>query len=203
MPNEKGCDVEAPRLRATLFAFALLVALGAGSASAAPLLALDFDLLLPGVQSSASIAPGESLTVEIRISGVDAGAPLNAFELDLGFDPAVASATSAAIGSFLVPTVLAIENAIGPNDVGLAAATLGPGAAFGEGVLATVLFEGLAAGTSVLSLDDVILSSPFGAQIAGVTLQGGTLHVVPEPTTALLVGLGVAVLTFASRRARR
>ena len=190
-------------MRSNLILAALSVAFGAGSSSAAPILALDFDPLLPGVQSTATVRPGESLVVEIRIAEVEATAPLNAFELDLVFDPSVATSVSAAIGPFLVLPMTEIENVLGPDEIGLAAVTIGPGAAFGGGLLGVVVFEGVAVGAAALSLDNVVLSSPFGVPIEGATLQGGTLHVVPEPTTTLLLGLGVALLAVSTRRAAR
>lgn len=71
-------------------------------------------------------------------------------------------------------------------------------------LLATLTFEAVGAGTSAISGliaqgDDVTVS---GASVAGsVTFgPGQTMEVVPEPGTALLMGLGLAGLTAAGRR---
>ncbi|MDJ0788886.1 MAG: hypothetical protein QNK05_18920 [Myxococcota bacterium] len=169
---------------------ALLIG-GLGSpAEGAPILALDLDPALPGVQSSTSLALGGSVVAEIWISGVDSSDPLHAFELDLLFDPGIVAASAAGVASFLATPFLEIENGVGVGQVGLAATTSGPGAAFGSGLLATVTLTASGPGESALELASVVLSEPFGAQILDVTLQPALLLVVPEPGVGMLLAAG-------------
>ena len=94
-----------------------------------------------------------------------------------------------------------LRRVLGPDVVSLAAVTLGPGAAFGEGVLATLTLQGVEPGVASLAFRDVVLSRPFGVAIEGLGLEGATLTVVPEPATSGLVAAGLVAL--AARRRRR
>lgn len=181
---------------------ALLIALWVALSSravAAPLLAIDLDPATAGVQSSATIAVGSSVSLEIVISGVESAEPLNAFQLELAQDETVATALEATLGSFLLsPEVLL--HSVDPGRVGLAAVTLGPGAVFGGGTLAAVTLEGSAVGTTGVTLENVLLSQPFGVPIDGFTLQDALLTVVPEPATGSLALSGLVLLVVGRRR---
>jgi hypothetical protein len=72
-------------------------------------------------------------------------------------------------------------------------------------LMATLVFDVIgASGSAAISLS---LSSPgnvigdnTGAAIAATTSGSGSISIIPEPTTALLVGLGLAGLGIAGRR---
>jgi hypothetical protein len=187
------------RLRpASLVSVALSVALS-GRAVAAPLLAIDLDPATAGVQSNATIGVGSSLSLEIVISGVESVEPLNAFQLELAHDETVAMVLSATLGSFLLSPEVLLDSVV-PGRVGLAVVTLGPGAVFGSGTLAAVTLQGSGVGTTGLTLENVLLSQPFGFPIDGFALQGALLTVVPEPATGSLALLGLIMLVVGGRR---
>ena len=198
---EPQLPVTCSPVRQFVLAGALLLA-GLGSpAAGAPILALDLDPALPGVQASTSLAVGGAVVAEIWISGVDASDPLHALELDLLFDPGILAASAASVASFLAAPFLEIENVLGAGQVGLAATTLGPGAAFGSGLLATVTLVATGPGESALALSNVLLSEPFGAQIPDVTLQPALLLVVPEPGVGMLLA-ATCLLALSGRKER-
>ena len=188
----------------------LLAPLGA---SALPVVSVDTDTSLEGIQDTRVVAVSESCTVDILIEGVTAGEPLNAFELSLEFDSTVLSATSATLGSFLLPTVMEppTNNVTAPT-VDFAAFTVGTVGASGSGILLNITFEVVGAGESVLRFTSLILSEPFGEELSFgdvfnacvTTDESGCLPpdpgLVPEPGVGRLLLLGLAGLVL--RRAR-
>ncbi|MDJ0785389.1 MAG: hypothetical protein QNK05_01195 [Myxococcota bacterium] len=187
-----------------LCALAAFFLLGASVASAVPLVSVDLDPATAGVQSSRDIGVGETVDVAITISGVEPGAPLNAFELDLLFDPSVAGATLAAGGGFLVPPTSQVELDLTAPDVNYAETTIGAAAASGAGVLVTVSFQGVAPGATALTLANVLLAAPFGQPISPVDLASGSLRVIasaPEPGFA--AGLLLPLLSGIANARRR
>lgn len=189
------------RLRVAAGVLLLFAACG-GGATAAPLLSIDADPAAPGVQSVRRVLLGSSIGVDIVVSGIDALQPLQAFEFDLAFDGSVLTALQATPGDFLLPPIFVGRNAIGLASVGLTLASFGVGGALGGGVLAHVEFMAAAEGTGFVGLQNVLLSAPFGDAIGGVTLAGGTVTVVPEPGSLLLLGLGIAGLNAGCRPRR-
>jgi len=177
----------------------------AGSAAAVPILSVDADPGTPGIQSVLSIPFGNPFTVDVVIIGVETGQPLNAFQFDLVFDPLRLAATGVVSGGFLPAETIVLLDDITPPDVMYAEASLG-GGAVGHGVLASISFDTLSVGTSDLDLMNVILAAlipPGGeipAQVSGgrVTVTSG--QAIPEPSTLLLLGMGVGGLLAAGRR---
>lgn len=187
------------RIAAATAATATLLLLLATPARALSL-AVDLDPSTAAIDDARTIFVGESLTFTITIEGVTTAEPLNAFELDLSYDDTPLEALSAAVGTFLASPTDVAELALTPPEIGLAFFTLGPGAASGSGVLAFVTMRGVAPGTSLLALNDVILSAPFGEEIAFDALFGAELTVaVPEPASVLLLGLGAGLLACRRR----
>ncbi len=147
--------------------------------------------------SDQTVSKGDSFTVDIVIS--DVVAPVNLFELDLVFDASVLTATAVTDGGFLPAPTIPIQNTITPGRVEYALASVSLGA-IGSGVLATVSFDAVAAGKTALSLENVLVAS-LGTPVL-VNLRDGSVAVsnpVPEPTAALVFGLGLLVV---SRRVR-
>jgi hypothetical protein len=146
---------------------------------------------------------GNAFSVDILISNVDLGLTIAAFEFDLDFDPLILNPLSVSLGSYL-PSPLGLspfiaEQNITAPDVNFAASVIGIGGGTGNGVLASILFEALDIGTSILDLNDVKLSAPFGVPIS-FNYQDGTANVtssaVPEPSSIILLISGIGTLVF-------
>jgi len=184
--------------------FVVLCLEATGSAIAAPVVSVDVDPLTPGIQSELQLIVGMPLTVDIIISGVDFGNPLNAFAFDLDFAPLLLDPTGVAGGGFLLPTVLPIESELTAPDVNFAATTLGPLGAACSGILASISFDTIGAGTSVLDLNDVLLSAPFGVPIIPLSINDAMVTTmataVPLPPTLFLFASGLGLLAARSRK---
>jgi hypothetical protein len=187
-------------LRRASGAIALAAAACASAARGLPVVSVDLDRSLPGVQAQRSAVVGEVLAIEVAVSGVeDPG--LNAFQLDLGFDPTRVALLAAQAGDALAPVVEpAFVDLSGPA-ASLAFFTVGPGARAGGGALAILELRALAEGPVAFALSDVILSAPFGAAIPTGGLAGATLTIVPEPASDGLLAGGL--LALAARRRRQ
>jgi hypothetical protein len=191
-----------------IYLVSVLVAGFATSASALPIVSVDADTTLAGVDSSRTVMGGSTFSVDIVISGVDAGSPLNGFEFDLFFDPSVLTATSVVDGGFLLAPVFQVQNSVGVMSIEFAEVTLLPDGASGSGVLATIVFEAALAGNSALDLQNLLLAAPFGVPIETDGIADGSISIagsnpIPEPSSGLLFALGFAVVGSSVSRANR
>jgi general secretion pathway protein D len=140
-----------------------------------------------------TVQPNEHFSLDIAIADVT---DLLSFQFDLAFDPSVLSATSITEGPFLpsggstffVPGT--IDNTAGTLTftadtlIGVIAGVAG------SDILATASFQALALGTSPIMLSNVIVLDSTLADIATST-GDGTVHVVPEPGTFVLLAPGL------------
>jgi hypothetical protein len=180
---------------------AIMFFLSASVGSAIPLVSVDADSGLPGIQSTSEVSLGSTVVIDITVTDIEAGAPLNGFEFDLLFDATVLSPLSVVDGGFLLDPVFVVQESLGGLVVEFAEVTLGPAGAFGDGVLARVTFDTIGLGISTLDLDSVILSAPFGVPIS-TNVTDGSVNVVPEPSTAIYLTLGLGVLARRKLRSR-
>lgn len=158
--------------------------------------------------SSTTIAAGSTFSLDLV--GTDL-ADLYAFQFALSFDPAIVHVLGVTEGpalptagtTFFVPG--AADNVAGM--LALSGDTLiGPIPGFtGSGTLASISFAAVAGGTTSISFSDVLtLSSAFDVGVP--TLESANVAVtgtspVPEPSTTLLMAIGLgAVAGFARRR---
>lgn len=178
----------------------LLFVLSALPATADPILLID--------PSPRTVNQGDTFSFDIFIQdAID----LYGFQFDLTFDPTLFSAISVAEGAFLDAAGTGlflpgdIDNLIGTVSF-VANSLLGPTSGVtGSGVLATMNFTALGVGTSpfsfanVLLLDSTLTESLYTTVSGSVTADVPTAS-VPEPSTLLFVGIGLA---FAALRRRR
>lgn len=154
--------------------------------------------------SASTVSPGQVFSLEIAVNDV---VDLFAYQFDLGYNQTLVEATSIVEGPFLGAggSTFFIAGTI-DNSSGLISATanslLGasPGVA-GSGVLASVNFRGIGAGTSPINLLNVTL---LDSSLSGITptIQNAEVSVeatnIPEPGALQL--LGAAVVLFAGSR---
>jgi len=154
--------------------------------------------------SSQTASGGQTVTVDIVISGLSAGAPpsVGAFDLDVSFDPAILLPIDVTFGSFLgTPGIDALTDfLLSPGVVDLAEVSLlapinldAHPASFS---LATLSFVAVGVGTSPLAFSQIVVDDAFGDKIP-TTGVDGSITGIPEPASALLSGAGLLLIALA------
>lgn len=173
--------------------------------------------------SAAAVEAGNTVTVQVLVADVT---DLMGCEVHLAYDPTYVDVVDAnpdeqgvqvQLGPFLSPDFVVqngIDPATGRIDVAFAAMAA-DSAVSGNGVVATITFQGKTAGTSPLTFVSVILADTDGHIIAVSTQDGqvavggsvGRVAADPPPAAGILAGLAalaIAVgLVFLVLRARR
>lgn len=157
------------------------------------------------VPSQPSVNAGDPLELTLEASAL-AGDAVGAFDVDLGFDPALFALVGVSFGGGL-GDVLAGDQLTdvvsGAGSVSLGAVSLlDPvelaGLQSDPLALVTLTFQALAAGSAAFTIDAALLSDAFAAALAIESATGTTVEVVPEPALAWL--LAVAAGGLARRR---
>jgi hypothetical protein len=153
-------------------------------------------------------AVGQSVNITVDVASV---VDLYAYQFDLLFDPSVLQVKSLSEGSYLVsggPTIFipgTVDN--GGGLVSATAAVLESAAGVsGSGVLVMFDFTAIAAGSTNINLDNVVLLDSGLSGIAATISNGSVaISAVPEPLYTPLVCLLVVGLVFfvAPRRGGR
>jgi PEP-CTERM motif len=190
-----------PASLARLCTLALLI----GVAPAAHAVSLTFS---PSLQT---VALGDPVSVDLRVSGLGAGVPpsLSGFDVDVSFDSSIlvlvgaqliAPLGSSAQFSFDVQSTAsgAVVNLFALSTLSAAELDALQGDEF---TLATLTFATLAMGTSALVLGDVALTDGSGDPLPLDAGFNGQIT-VPEPATSIGVGLGLFAFALLRRRPR-
>jgi len=169
--------------------------------------------------STQNVTLGDTVNVDVDITGLGDGAPLSLsiFDLDVTFDSSILDFNSVVFGDPVLGDQLDLFGLGGFTDVL-------PGAGFvnlfelsfdfasdldtlqfGDFTLATLTFDSLAAGTSALDIFVNDLGDADGLPLTATT-TGASVEVIkdttstPEPSTIILLGLGMTALIFGRRR---
>ncbi len=170
-----------------------------------------------GIDPSSQVVPvGNPFTVGLTISGLGSGSvpSLGTFDVDLTFDPAILSFGSVSYGDPVLGDQLDLS--------GLGAITITtPGAGSvnlfelsldlpdvldtlqaDSFTLATLTFDPLSLGTSQFNLLNIKLGDAVGNALL-TDVRGGSVSVVPEPATILLLASGLGALGLGNWKRRR
>jgi hypothetical protein len=177
----------------------LFVGLWARSVAAAPILSIQ--------PSTLSVNKGDSFSLDINITDVT---DLYGFQFDLLYDPTILTAAAVTEGTFLAaggPTVfIPGDSASTPGDISFTIGLLlgAVSGVSGNGTLAQFDFTAASAGSSGISLSNLILQDSLGniidAPSLNASVQVNSPKPVPEPGTLVLAGSGLAAMAWFRRR---
>ena len=138
---------------------------------------------------SADVSPGDTFTINVTVD--PEGDMVYCAQYDLSFNPAILRFVEQTKGDFLsqdgadtIVVVNRLNNESQMLEYGETRMGVKDGVT-GEGVLATITFEVVSAGSTDLLLSDVILADPHAQVIDGVVLNNGTVNV--ETTTPMAI----------------
>ncbi len=152
------------------------------------------------------VTNGDTVSLELIVSGLGDFSPasLGAFDVSIGYDPAVLSFADYSLGNFLgdisLFTALDVSSGDTGADVNLAEVSLLLPASLdalqpGEFFLASLSFNVLnlapGASTSLQILDRPVLSDAYGAALQATTGRAATIQAIPLPGTLLLMLAGL------------
>lgn len=165
------------------------------------------------VPAAQSVVVGAQAQVDIVVSDLGSGSPpsLGTYDIDVSFEPALLGLMGVVFGNGLDVNGLGSLQVVtaGAGTVNLFELSFDlpteldslQGATF---TLATLTFESLAAGTSLIGLSINAFGDALGDPISFTTLSGSILSgsiAVTEPSSALL--LSIALLALVGRRGRK
>ena len=158
-------------------------------------------IVLSIVPASQEVAFGGTVSVDVLISGLTSGAApsLGAFDLDIDYNPAILNPTTVVLGNQLDLSVsgsIQFVSLVGPvniSEISLESAADLNNLQLGEFPLATLTFDTLGIGTSLVSVANVMLTDANGNPLQFDNSSTGTVTVTPEPATIVIWSLLVLV----------
>ena len=186
---------------------ALLVALSVFAAEAGALsISMDPALTI--------LSPGESVDIARNVSGLgDGAAPsLSAYDIDVAWDASVVQLDAVVLGDPLLggqldlgvfgslQTISAATGAVSLLEVSLESAGDLNSLQAGSFTLATLIFQAIDFGTSAITPSVNSVRDAFGSPLLVDTITGATVSAIPEPSTAILLAVGLLMMGMALRR---
>ena len=146
------------------------------------------------------VSPGDTFTINITVD--PQGEAIYGAQYDLYFDPAVLQVVSQTGGDFLsqdgantIEVANTFNNTAGKLEYGETRIGTSSGVS-GAGVLARITFEAVGAGSTDLTLSNVLLSDPSPAPIPGIKTSNGSVRgyiygdLAPYPAGNCVVDMG-------------
>ena len=179
--------------------------------TASPSLAITVGIYPP----SQDVTVGNTAEVELVISGLGlfSSPSLGAFDIDIGYDASLLSFSNATFGDPIFGDQLDLFGfgslsgvGAGPGSVNLFEVSFDSPTdldAFqlDSFILATLTFDTILQGSTPLTIDRLVLSDSSGLSLSAGTIQGNiNINSIPEPSTILLLGIGLVAVTGYRRR---
>ena len=134
---------------------------------------------------SRDVSLGDIFTIDVTVN--PEGEVVYSAQYDMEFNPAILQVTDQDTGGFLtqdgensIPVKNAYNNTIGKIEYGETRMGVTFGVT-GAGVLATITFEAVSAGSTDLVFSNVVVGDPSAQPIEGVVLNNGKVNVTGEP----------------------
>lgn len=148
-------------------------------------------------------ALGQSVAIDVVVSGVMRPPSVGAFDLDVTYDASMLSPGDVVFGPFLGDASLSetlTDITFSPGLVDFAAVSLLPSTDLDalqpdSFRLATLQFTATGYGASLLTFTQTIVDDAFGAKIENTT-NIGRITSIPEPSGWVLLAIGLAAIAY-------